>query len=310
MRSNCICLNDEKDLAQKQAAARAGMSERTARKYEQAGALPSALKRPHEWPTRSNPFEEDWPWVVEQLERDPALQSTTLFALLCQRHPERYRPTQDRTLRRHIARWRVLHGPEKDIIFEQVHTPGPRIAQRDVTSSERALKICLLDEEEQNCSQQGGRHDQYRRCLGVYPDLFGVCPLDPFLVRGGRADRPLSSQARRPFRHQLSRCALRAGASDTTRSSIFSPSSSATPSAGNARWRRSMSRLLPLAQPFMALFERERLPSRSALSRFLASLTWTATEALRTLFLADLLARPVDKEKHTGQLVDRAGNGW
>jgi hypothetical protein len=121
-----------KGLTQKQAAARAGMSERTARKYEQAGALPSALKRPHEWPTRSNPFEEDWPWVVEQLERDPALQSTTLFALLCQRHPERYRPTQDRTLRRHIARWRALHGPDKDVIFEQVHTPGER-AESDFT---------------------------------------------------------------------------------------------------------------------------------------------------------------------------------
>src|SRR6266704_350605 len=66
--------------------------------------------------------------------------------------------------------------------------------------------------------------------------------------------------------------------------------------------------LLPLAQPFMGLFDRERLPSRSALSRFLASLTWTATEALRKLFLAHLFARPVDTERHTGQLVDRAGN--
>src|SRR6266480_1734033 len=66
--------------------------------------------------------------------------------------------------------------------------------------------------------------------------------------------------------------------------------------------------LLPLAQPFMALFDRERLPSRSALSRFLTSLTWEATEALRTLFLADLLARPLDTERHTGQLVDRASN--
>src|SRR5258708_36037371 len=64
----------------------------------------------------------------------------------------------------------------------------------------------------------------------------------------------------------------------------------------------------PLAQPFMALFDRERLPSRSALSRFLASLTWGATEALRTLFLADLLARPLDNERHTRTLVDRAGN--
>src|SRR6266852_4838195 len=66
-------------------------------------------------------------------------------------------------------------------------------------------------------------------------------------------------------------------------------------------------RLQPFAAPFMALFERDQLPSRSALSRFLASLTWTATEALRTLFLADLLARPVDKERHTGKLVDRTG---
>jgi hypothetical protein len=121
-----------KGISQKVAAARAGMSERTARKYEQAAKLPSELKRPHEWSTRSNPFEEDWPWVVSQLERDPALQSTTLFALLCQRHPERYRPTQDRTLRRHIARWKALHGPDKDVIFEQVHTPGER-AQSDFT---------------------------------------------------------------------------------------------------------------------------------------------------------------------------------
>src|SRR5881227_1718679 len=66
-------------------------------------------------------------------------------------------------------------------------------------------------------------------------------------------------------------------------------------------------RLLPLEQSFMALFDRERLPSRSALSRFLASLTPAATEALRTLFLTDLLARPLDKERSTGQLVDRTG---
>jgi hypothetical protein len=137
MRSNCLCLNERFGLTQKQAAARAGMSERTARKYEQAGALPSAFKRPHEWATRSHPFEEDWPWVVEQLERDPALQSTTLFALLCQRHPERYRPTQDRTLRRHIARWKALHGPDKDVIFEQVHTPGER-AQSDFTQMDES----------------------------------------------------------------------------------------------------------------------------------------------------------------------------
>lgn len=117
---------------QKLAAAQVGMSERTGRKYEQLGKLPSQLKQPRTWLTRTNPFEQDWDWVVAQLERDPALQATTLLALLIEQHPGRYRLTQIVTLRRHIARWRALHGPEREVIFEQVHTPGER-AQSDFT---------------------------------------------------------------------------------------------------------------------------------------------------------------------------------
>src|SRR5579864_4625239 len=124
-----------KGTTQQVAAAKAGMSERTARRYERAGKLPSELKRPHTWRTRPNPFEEDWEWVVSQLERDPALQGSTLFALLCERHPERYCPTQVRTLQRHIAHWRALHGPEREVIFEQQHIPGER-AQSDFTHME------------------------------------------------------------------------------------------------------------------------------------------------------------------------------
>src|SRR5690348_14608259 len=44
-------------------------------------------------------------------------------------------------------------------------------------------------------------------------------------------------------------------------------------------------RLQPFAAGFMALFGRDRLPARSTLSRFLASLTQRAVEAARTLFL-------------------------
>jgi hypothetical protein len=69
-------------------------------------------------------------------------------------------------------------------------------------------------------------------------------------------------------------------------------------------------RLQPVAVPFMALFERDRLPSRSALSRFLAALTEAPVEALRTLFLDDLLARPLTPDKQTGGLVDRKGDTW
>ncbi len=41
----------------------------------------------------------------------------------------------------------------------------------------------------------------------------------------------------------------------------------------------------------MALFERDRLPARSTLSRFLASLTEAPVEALRSLFLDDQIRR-------------------
>jgi hypothetical protein len=78
--------------------------------------------------------------------------------------------------------------------------------------------------------------------------------------------------------------------------------------SGERTLEKFYEQLVPLAQPFMALFDRQKLPSRSALSRFLASWTPAATEALRTRFLADLLARPLDKERHTGQLIDRTGN--
>lgn len=69
-------------------------------------------------------------------------------------------------------------------------------------------------------------------------------------------------------------------------------------------------RLQLFANPFMALFERDRLPSRSALSRFLTTLTQEPVEALRRLFLDDLLSRPLTPDKQTGGLVDRKGDTW
>lgn len=88
-----------------------------------------------------NPFAAAWPWVVAQLERDPALQAKTLFAELVQQHPQRYQPNQLRTLQRHIATWRAQFGPAHAVIFEQVHQPG-RLGQSDFTHMED-LQITL-----------------------------------------------------------------------------------------------------------------------------------------------------------------------
>ena len=117
---------------QAQAAARAGMSERTARKYDRLAQLPSQLKQPRRYRTRPNPFAEVWPWVASQLEQDPALQGTTLFALLNELHPGRFQAGQLRTLQTHIATWRAEHGPPREVIFPQVHAPGIA-AQSDFT---------------------------------------------------------------------------------------------------------------------------------------------------------------------------------
>src|SRR5690349_13087759 len=69
-------------------------------------------------------------------------------------------------------------------------------------------------------------------------------------------------------------------------------------------------RLQPFAVPFMALFDRDRLPARSTLSRFLAVLSEAPVEALRTVFLEDLIGRPLPPDKQTGNLVDRTSTAW
>src|SRR5215469_3194844 len=66
----------------------------------------------------------------------------------------------------------------------------------------------------------------------------------------------------------------------------------------------------PFAVPFMALFGRASFPAASTLSRFLAALPAEPVEALRTLFLEDLLARHLSPEEQDAGLWDRQGNRW
>ncbi len=67
-------------------------------------------------------------------------------------------------------------------------------------------------------------------------------------------------------------------------------------------------RLMPFAEPFMALLGRHLLPHRSTLSRFLAVLDQANVEALRTLFQEDLVAR--NPFASPGGLFDRTGKPW
>ena len=68
-------------------------------------------------------------------------------------------------------------------------------------------------------------------------------------------------------------------------------------------------RLTPFASAFMALFDRQALPHRSTLSRFLAALDQPSVEALRALFQEDLVAR-TPQTFPPGGLWDRLGHHW
>jgi hypothetical protein len=67
--------------------------------------------------------------------------------------------------------------------------------------------------------------------------------------------------------------------------------------------------LAPFTQQFLALFARQRLPSRSALSRWLAALDENVVEALRTQFLHDLFERATPFAT-PGGLWDRRGQQY
>lgn len=114
----------EQGKTQTTAAAKAGISESTARRIERGRAGQGRSER--HWRTRSDPFAPVWDEVVEQLGRDPALQALTLLEWLQERHPGEYPDSLLRTMQRRVKAWRARFGPDKEVMFPQVHAPGLR----------------------------------------------------------------------------------------------------------------------------------------------------------------------------------------
>ena len=135
-------LQDGTPLAR--AAERAGMSEPTARKYARSGAMPSAVRAPHKWRTRSDPYAEVWAEIEGWLRQDGALQSTTIWTALNERYPGRFSAGQLRTLQRRLNAWRAQCGPAREVFFPQLHQPGAQ-AQSDFTDM-RELQITIAGE--------------------------------------------------------------------------------------------------------------------------------------------------------------------
>src|SRR4030042_218779 len=113
-------------------AAKAGMDEKTARKYMSCERLPSEMTTEHSWRTREDPFQGVWSEVRLFLELNPGLEAKTLFDHLQRCYPGRFTDGQLRTLQREGRRWRALEGPPTEVFFAQEHRPG-YLCQSDFT---------------------------------------------------------------------------------------------------------------------------------------------------------------------------------
>jgi len=106
------------------AAGRTGMDEKTARKYRDGEKLPSELAKLRTWRTREDPFEEVWPEVLARLEAEPKLRAFALFGWLQDKYWGRFPDSQRRTFERRVRAWRAARGPNREVMFPQVHAPG------------------------------------------------------------------------------------------------------------------------------------------------------------------------------------------
>ena len=104
-------------------AAKAGFSERTARRIDTNAHQPKPKIR--QYRTRKDPlnglFEEH---LVPLLEENPRLQPITLLEVLDEKAPDKFNQSHLRTLQRRVKRWRAKHGPAQEVIFLQRHIPG------------------------------------------------------------------------------------------------------------------------------------------------------------------------------------------
>lgn len=124
------------------AAAKARMSENTARKYIKLNRLPSQCKPDRYWRTREDPFEGVWEEVTAMLEKHPGLEAKTIFGYLQRKYPDEFHDGQLRTLQRKIKHWRASEGPAREVYFPQKHHPGELSASDFTSMKDLGVTIC------------------------------------------------------------------------------------------------------------------------------------------------------------------------
>ena len=113
----------QKGLSQRASSAKAGISDRTARRIERGTHRPNR-GRPRDWKTRRDPLDGLWEKELRpRLEVEPRLEATTIFEILQELHPGQY-DDKLRTVQRRVSKWKATHGKAKEVMFKIRHEPG------------------------------------------------------------------------------------------------------------------------------------------------------------------------------------------
>jgi hypothetical protein len=105
------------------AAAKAGISQATGYRLQANPALPSQ-KKSSRGRRRPDPLADIFDAeVVPLLQSAPGIRAVAVYEEMLRRHPHLGTGIR-RTLERRIRSWKAEHGPEQEVIFRQIHTPG------------------------------------------------------------------------------------------------------------------------------------------------------------------------------------------
>jgi len=105
------------------AAAKAGISECSGRDIEHnRHCTQKQARKP--WRTRKDAFEKVWEPDIVTMLKNGIYEATFVLGELQKNHPGEFPCSMLRTLQRRIKLWKALQGPNKEVMFLQVHEPG------------------------------------------------------------------------------------------------------------------------------------------------------------------------------------------
>lgn len=111
-------------------ALKTGMDRKTAAKYINQSLIPSEIVKNRNWKTHPDKLEKIWPKAEQFLKESSEIEAKALFEHLIDTHPNDLDPLQLRTFQRRVKQWKIKHGLEQEVYFDQLTTPG-KLAQLD-----------------------------------------------------------------------------------------------------------------------------------------------------------------------------------